>query len=285
MHTDRTVRSEPKAPSWIRAGFAIAEQFSAALSGRWAQQIFFTPQKRPPRPFERACLERALRFNVETKHGRIAAYAWGDSGDTVFLAHGWSGHAGQFSALISALGAAGLRAVAIDMPAHGASEGERSSTVHFADAIGALRQVIGAPHAIVAHSMGAAATTLALARGQVSAERVVFVSAPAQFEPYWARFRQGLGLSRDGWNAMQAASEAWLGLPFAQVVPLAHAARMTVPLLAFHDIADREVPVSEGRELVAAWPGAELVESEGLGHNRILADAATIARVTDFLRA
>jgi hypothetical protein len=40
-----------------------------------------------------------------------------------------------------------------------------------------------------------------------------------------------------------------------------------------------------GAAIAAAWPGAELVTTEGLGHRRILRDPAVVARVTDFLAA
>ncbi|MDH3404602.1 MAG: hypothetical protein OEP45_13350, partial [Acidobacteriota bacterium] len=54
------------------------------------------------------------------------------------------------------------------------------------------------------------------------------------------------------------------------------------PLLAIHDRGDREVPLAEVRRVVAAWPHAELVLTEELGHRRILRDPAVVARVVEF---
>jgi pimeloyl-ACP methyl ester carboxylesterase len=281
MRTERA-KTEPTAPAWIRAGLSLTEQLSPAISGKWAQQLFFTPRARRPRPSERAFLETGARFDLDSKHGRIAAYSWGDGDEPVFLVHGWGGHAAQLSEFVPKITAHGLRAVALDMPAHGASEGEMSSIVHFADSIEALGHVTGAPYAIIAHSLGAAATTLALAREQVAADRLVYVAAPAELEPFWARFRKGVGLSADGWSAMQIVSEEWLGVPFEDCVPLAHAPEMSVPLLLLHDTSDREVPASEGKTLAAAWPGAIYVETEGLGHVRILKDETVVAHAIEF---
>jgi pimeloyl-ACP methyl ester carboxylesterase len=275
-------RTEPTAPRWIRAGLSLTDQLSPALSGKWAQQLFFTPRGRRPKASEREFLESGTRFDLESKHGRIAAYSWGDGDEPVFLIHGWGGHAAQLAAFVPKLCEHGLRAVAIDMPAHGASSGELSSIVHFADSIEALAHVTGAPYAVIAHSLGAAGTTLALAREQVAADRLVYLAAPAELEPFWARFRRGVGLSADGWSAMQISSEEWLGIPFEDCVPLGHAPDMTLPLLLLHDAGDREIPPSEGRALAGAWPGAVYVETEGLGHNRILKDATVVARAIDF---
>ena len=46
---------------------------------------------------------------------------------------------------------------------------------------------------------------------------------------------------------------------------------------------DPEVPFQSGAAIAAAWPGARLVETSGLGHNRVLRDPDSIARVVDFL--
>jgi pimeloyl-ACP methyl ester carboxylesterase len=54
-------------------------------------------------------------------------------------------------------------------------------------------------------------------------------------------------------------------------------------LLVVHDENDREVPIACGEAIARAWPGAELVRTRGLGHQRILRDAATLKRVVRFV--
>ncbi len=49
---------------------------------------------------------------------------------------------------------------------------------------------------------------------------------------------------------------------------------LQVPLLVIHDRNDKEVPVRSGQSIAEAWPDADLIITEGLGHQRILrADA------------
>lgn len=50
--------------------------------------------------------------------------------------------------------------------------------------------------------------------------------------------------------------------------------------LVIHDEGDREVPFDDGASIAAAWPGARLVQTTGLGHRKILRDEAVIATVT-----
>ena len=49
------------------------------------------------------------------------------------------------------------------------------------------------------------------------------------------------------------------------------------PTLVVHDRRDKETPYQVGADLAAAWPNATLVSTDGLGHQRILTDAGTIA--------
>ena len=51
-----------------------------------------------------------------------------------------------------------------------------------------------------------------------------------------------------------------------------------------HDLEDREVPWHEGERYARFWPDARLVNTRGLGHNRIVDDAGVITTALAFLR-
>jgi hypothetical protein len=54
-------------------------------------------------------------------------------------------------------------------------------------------------------------------------------------------------------------------------------------MLVFHDGRDGKIPFRDGEEIVRAWPNAELVQTRGLGHHRILRDRRVIAHAVAFL--
>ena len=54
--------------------------------------------------------------------------------------------------------------------------------------------------------------------------------------------------------------------------------------LVIHDRDDTTVPFSNGTELAGSWPGAELVETSGLGHSDILRDPTVIAQILQFIK-
>ncbi len=270
-------------PPWLRTGMRLAGAVAPDAAACLAQRFFFTPLHAPVRPEERAALARGERFTVTARGRRIVGHAWGE-GPAVLLAHGWGGHAGQMTPLAGPLAAAGFRAVAIDLPAHGESEGRVSSLVHFAAALERAAALFGPVRGLVAHSFGAAATTYALFRGLL-AERAVFFAPPARFDSFWVRFRAGAGVSEEVWRRMMRRAERWLDVRFDGIAPADLAPRMQVPLLILHDGGDREMPVGEGEELAGRWPGAALRRTMGLGHLRILRDGAAVAAAVRFIAA
>jgi pimeloyl-ACP methyl ester carboxylesterase len=265
----------------VRAAAGALGRLSPDLAARLAQRRFFTPPRAPLREAERLILEGGRQFRIEVEGRGVVGWRWGE-GPVALLVHGWGGHAGQMTELVAPLVRAGFEAVAIDLPGHGASAGSRSSIVHFARAIEAAVRYLGGIDVLLAHSFGAAGATLALSRG-LRLRRAVYLAPPASFQRIWARFRAGAGISPPVWQRLLRRSELWLGVPLNGVEPVLLAPRLEVPLLILHDAGDRELPFSEGAELAAAWPGAVLRRLEGLGHLRLLKDAATVHEAVSFV--
>jgi pimeloyl-ACP methyl ester carboxylesterase len=61
------------------------------------------------------------------------------------------------------------------------------------------------------------------------------------------------------------------------------ATRMTRPALIVHDRDDPDVPYAHGEEIARAWPGAELLTTNGLGHRAVVRDPKVIQRTVAFL--
>jgi pimeloyl-ACP methyl ester carboxylesterase len=168
------------------------------------------------------------------------------------------------------------------MPGHGESEGVQSSLVHFHRALVSASTLFGSFAGVAAHSFGCAAVTLALSQG-FAAERAVFIAPPARFQAFWDRFCDGLGIPPTIWERVIANSQDRLRVVWSDLLPAALAPRLNVPLRMLHDREDTEVSYAESLELMRLWPGAELISTTGLGHNRILRDDASVANAVRFL--
>jgi pimeloyl-ACP methyl ester carboxylesterase len=281
-----TVRSPPRSvrvPVAVRWVMREGSRFAPAVTARLAQQLFFKPMRTLPKPEQLAVLSRGTSFSVRARECVVRGWTFA-ARPSVLLVHGWGGNAGQMSAFVGPLLERGYGVVVADMPGHGRSSGRLTSLVHYAAALRAVSEHVGGVHAVIAHSFGAAGTTLALRDG-LDVARVVYVAPPARFSSFWDRFRAGVEVSEPVFARMVTNAERWLEVSFANVVPEHIAPTMTTPLLVVHDAADREVDVAEGEHLTRLWPGAQLRTTAGLGHMRILKDAATVTAIADWIAA
>lgn len=282
---------KPKAPvpAPLRYGMAALSRISTGAAAALTEQLFFAP----PRPsLSQATidgLDRGQRLPLRVDGHPLAAWSFG-AGPAVVLMHGWGGNAGQLYGFISPLLTAGLRVVALDAQSHGLSAPEkrglrRASFLDFARGLRALEALVSPFHGIVAHSGGATATGLALARG-MHVDRAVLISPMARPERYAARFGQALGLTEAVEQRWKARAVGRLNLRWDDLDLTLAGTRSRLPrALVIHDREDREVPWTDGRAIAEAWPGTELVSTSGLGHRRLLADEEVVRRTVAFLRA
>ena len=223
----------------------------------------------------------AARFVVPFGRERLVAWAWG-RGPVVLLAHGWNGRGTQLAGFVRPLVEAGFRVVTWDSIGHGQSTGARATLVDFARAIETVAETVGGAHAVIAHSMGGGATTIALHDG-LALERAVFIAPPIDPGRWVTYFSELFDLAAPVRASFVAALAARAGRPPEDLHGERLAPSLSVPLLAIHDTDDREVPIASSLALTRAWPGAQLVQTSGLGHQRILNDPEVIARSVRFV--
>jgi len=262
------------------AGLRAVARWSPDLAARAACALFRLPPRHRTSEDERRLLASGRRSLLTTASGRIAVWSWGQ-GPPILLVHGWGSRGVRVHSFVEPILAAGRSAVAFDAPGHGESAGRLSSLPQFVEALFAVAREIDAPRAVVAHSMGGAATAMAMRRG-FEVERAVFLAPAANPGAYTRRFAQALGISADVRERMERRFEARFGFRWEELDVPAAALQMTAPLLVFHDDEDREVPWSNGAQIARAWPGARLVTTRGLGHKRIVHDPDVVAEAVAF---
>ena len=274
------------APPVIRAAFTVLDRTAPAVAARWAERIWFTlPHQAPTaRPIP---VPGGHPFTLDVNGTWIAGETWG-TGPAVYLVHGWAGHGAQLGAFVEPLVARGFRVVTFDAPSHGRSGpgsfGPRSSSIlEFSAALTAVVGAHGSAHGVIAHSMGGAATAVALCDG-MSADRVVLVAPMASPESYARQLGTALGFGEATHRRVISRVERRVGAPMRHfdVPELGRAVAMPATLVV-HDRADAFTPVSDGAAIAAAWPTARLHVTTGLGHARLLRDPAVVAEVVDFV--
>ena len=258
------VRSHVSSPVWLRASFSAASYLAPRLTAGVAEKLFFRTRRNGPRQGERDVLETATPLSI----GGMKAWSWG-SGPVVLLVHGWNGRGTQLGGFVEPLVARGYRVVTFDAFGHGESPGNSMSIPELATCIRQVSDELGGLYGVIAHSMGGAATTVALANG-LQLERAVFVSPPADPRLFLRIYSDALAISEEVREHLQDRVEQRLGITMRSIRATVIAPSMQTPLLVVHDRNDKEVPVDSGKAIARAWPNAELTLTEGLGHQRIL---------------
>lgn len=274
----------PASLAIMRTAFGLLSRTAPEMASRVAADLFMKPRRFETPGREREVLAEGTPFEVVLGTStRIQAWKWG-RGPLVLLVHGWEGRGSQLAPFVRPLVERGHQVVAFDAPGHGASSGSRSSLPHFAFAVRVVAEALGGPHAIVAHSLGCAATTLALRDG-MTAQRLVFIAPPLNPSDYVMRFGQILNVPDAVLDRMKLRIEERFLRKWSDYSLEETAREMTAPLLVVHDTEDGETFHSEGETLAKAWPGATFISTSGLGHRRILRDAGVIAAATRFAGA
>ncbi|HJR43048.1 MAG TPA: alpha/beta fold hydrolase [Gemmatimonadaceae bacterium] len=266
----------------LRLAMYALSRVSPPLARTAAVRLFCTPLARHrARSEELGILPSAVGGSVSIDGNRVRFWRWG-SGPAVLLVHGWGGSGAQLTSFIGPLVARGYSAVTFDAPAHGDSDGSTSNLLQFAAAVEQLASRVGTPRATIAHSLGGTAVAYAAGRG-VPVGRVALISAAANPLVYFRAFLDLLGVPSAHRPRYERHVEEKLGFRWHEVAVPDFAPYMSMPMLAVHDLDDRDVSWRESAAIAEAWPNARLVTTSGLGHNRILRDEGVVRQVVDFV--
>lgn len=275
---------------WLRWALGLSERLSPALAVRGAYRLFSTPL--PPKWMYRQqpALNTWTPSEWPFEDASITLYEPppGPAAPLVVLLHGWGGHAAQMHPLARALSAQGLRPLLVDLPAHGRSRGSTSNLPQFARAIeylvARLQQQGHEVRGVVAHSLAANALAYTAARS-LPVDRLVLLAPPASPYAYTRLFAQVFGLSERTRARMQQLVEAREGILMRQFEPPAVGPRVSAPTLIVHDREDRINRFADAEAYRDAIAGAQLLETSGLGHTRLLRDDDVIRAVIDHVKS
>ncbi|MET1005153.1 MAG: alpha/beta fold hydrolase [Propionibacteriaceae bacterium] len=283
--TLQRARAAVRLVSW-RAVFAAGEVVAPARAAQAAADLWFTVPDRAVR--STAPAPGGAEFAVPGPFGRVVGTVWG-TGRAVYFMHGWGGRGDQVGPLVHPLVARGYRVVTFDAPGHGRSSRDstaarQSNAVEFGEALDRVVQRYGPPHAVVAHSLGAIATGVALHNDWLSTERLVLVAPLTEVGTQLDSFSRLLRLGARVRARLPREVRVHTGLTVGELT-LDHLMRSTPieRVLLIHDRDDRFTPYEATAELAHSWPEAELMSTTGLGHARVLADPGVVERVIQSL--
>lgn len=259
------------------AGLSGLSRVAPSVAGRIATYLWFTPfplarRRLPQIPPE----ARSVTF--ESAEAVVHGYEIGDGPRTALLIHGWAGSSRQYRRIARRLAQEGYRSVVIDLPGHGVESGRSTDVLEIVDAIETVGASLGKIGLVVAHSLGAMATSVAMQRS-LEAERLVLVAPGLRpvhaVEEFAAQLRLRPVVQRAVKRSMERkfGSDVWDRIPdeiFEMEIPES--------TLIIHDVDDDMVPAEQGKLLADRW-SVGLVSTRGYGHNGVLRASEVIDRI------
>lgn len=269
----------------VRVQFVVGSLLAPEATVSRAARLFCTPFSSSRRRALAAPTLGAREETLEIDGAHISTYVWGNphAQPYVLFAHGWSSHGTRIAPWVAPLQTAGYAVVTFDQAAHGKSDGTQTTLPDFACHLLAVGRHFGPAAAVVGHSLGGAATAVALANG-LKAERAVLIAPPADPLVMADQFAGMIGMARHLSRRMFTLFERSMRFAVEDLQAQNVAPRIARPALIVHDVEDLEVPWSEGERYARFWSDSRLLSTRGLGHNRIVDDTGVIAAAIRFLR-
>lgn len=217
-------------------------------------------------------------FPVPFKNGCLSTRSWGE-GETILLVHGWAATQTDMFAYVPALVERGFKIVAMDLPAHGESSFETAGLNHLAEGVSTVANHYGPIYGVIAHSVGCAATQVAIAEG-MSVGKAAMLASPTDYERKAYEFAALENFSTDETEDFMRALadlDVRVKIRSTDFVP-----SFEIPALIVHSADDAVIPFTVGEELAQLWRGSKFIRCENLNHRGVLKDKDVICKVVDF---
>lgn len=266
----------------IQKIFPLVEKVSPWAAKLWVIRLFFRPPRYRMSARERNKIDSSQRLSFTHNEQEISLYKFG-KGPTVVLLHGWAGRSMQLMTMIDPIVDSGYSVVAVDLPAHGYSEGKKTTLPACANLLLKVGEQYGPIEAIVAHSFGGLVTMFARTKG-LKVNKQVFIGVPAVATEIPTEFMSYINGSPKSAGYINGYIKSKFGLEFKDFTMEKLAGQLqAVPTFLVHDHDDKEAREHHMKAIERAFPDAPFHKTKGLGHTRILRDKEVVKRVVEFI--
>jgi len=257
----------------------LTPRFSALLG----ENILMKPYS--PRGYTYEQIEPEKELNLLTSMGIVHVNLFGSGNRVVVVSHGWGDTSNSFQKMIVSLTKQGYLVAAVDHIGHGKSSGKKSHLLSFIESLELLIEQFNEERisvtAIIAHSMGAIAT-LNLPSHLLQDKKIILISSPINFfELMFTKVEQA-GISRKLLTLVLQSISHKHGKTWQQLTTENNRDKLNANVTFIHDRQDRYAPFEDVVSLLQQ-KNTTLIETQGLGHRKILSDTTVINNITQVL--
>lgn len=265
-----------------------AETSEELLHALWNYISF--PVRLPNRPHQQELLNRATMFSMPAPDPYFAkndlnfnGYIWGMGKKKIYLTHGWSSKAADFTEIITALLLLeDVQIIAFDALGNGSSEGELSNLMLYVKPLESIIQTYGMPDVLIGHSLGAMANVVALKAFETQPKLLISITPVIELAQNFTGMMNHAGVAaEDQLRWFQDFHDVYkFPVSYFDMKTLYTEAPADKHLV-FYDPQDEMLPYVQLEEFLQQHPQLETKAFDGAGHYKILRDEALLAAIRD----
>ena len=267
-----------------------AEDPAARLEALWNYISF--PIRLPNRPHQEELMAQASRFSMPVedpyfakKELRFQGYIWGSGSRKIYLTHGWSSKAADFTEIITALQLLeDVQIIAFDALGNGSSEGELSNLMLYVNPLEAIIEKYGMPAVLIGHSLGAMANVVALKSFELQPKLLLSITPVIELADNFTGMMNHAGVTPEDQSRWFQDFLDYYKLPVSYFdMKSLYSALPATKHLVFYDESDEMLPYTQLEVFLQQHPEIETQAFNGAGHYRILREPGFIEILRDAL--
>lgn len=243
------------------------------------------PIRLPNRPHQEELMAQASRFSMQVEDPYFAkkeltfqGYIWGKGSMKIYLTHGWSSKAADFTEIISALlQLEDVQIIACDALGNGSSEGELSNLMLYVKPLEAIIEKYGMPDVLIGHSLGAMANVVALKSFEAQPKLLISITPVIELADNFTGMMNHAGVSPDDQARWFQDFHDYYKFPVSYFdMKSLYSELPATKHLVFYDESDEMLPYAQLQVFLQQHPELETRAFNAAGHYRILRDTAFI---------
>lgn len=247
------------------------------------------PIRLPNRPHQEELLSQAIRFSMQVEDPYFAmkdlsfsGYRWGNGLRKIYLTHGWSSKAADFTEIITALlELEDVQIIAFDAIANGSSEGELSNLMLYVKPLEGIIKQYGMPEVLIGHSLGAMANVVALEAFEQKPDLLISITPVVELADNFTGMMNHAGVKAEDQLRWFQDFHDYYKFPVSYFdMKSLYATLPDTKHLVFYDSIDEMLPYAQLEVFLKQHPEIETRDFNGAGHYRILRDAGLIDALT-----
>jgi len=260
----------------------VLSYVSADYAANKALYIFSKPRKGKLTAKQNTFLNTAKKQVLQYEDLKIATYHWQGDKATILLAHGWESNSARWKRKINSFIEEGFNIIAIDAPAHGASESKLFNALLYSEFINVVAKKYQ-PKIVIGHSVGGMALVFSQQKHQLeSIQKMVLLGAPSEFEDILKNYINLLGYNKKIEKNLSRVILNRFGAPPTAFSTSKFAKEITTEGLIIHDIKDPIIPFSDAKLIKSNFINSTLISTKGYGHS--LNNSKVTKSIVDFIK-